>query len=101
MADEMTTSPPPAPTPPSGTPPGTPARRPRGAIVAILLIGGPIIAVGGCAMFLSKINSSTTDMTAALGGIMFVGGAGMFLLGCLFALVLVIQFIYAHYGKKD
>lgn len=91
MADEVT-----------GTPPGTPTPKPRGKQLAILLIGGPVLAFGGCALFLSTMNfnSGSAGTGGILFGLMFVAGVGMFLVGCLIALAVVVQSIYNAYSKK-
>ena len=103
MADEVTGSPPPPPAAPApdGTPPGTPTPKPRGKQLAILLIGGPLLAFGGCALFLSSMNfnSGSTDAIGFLWGLMFVVGCGMFLVGCMIALAVVVQRIF--YSNKS
>src|SRR5215471_8000951 len=102
MADEMTgtPTPPPAAPVPTGTPPGTPTPKPRGKQLAILLIGGPILAFGGCALFLSSMNfnSGNAEPIGFLFGLMFVIGAGMFVVGCMIALAVVIQRVF--YSNK-
>ena len=103
MADEVTGSPPPPPAAPApdGTPPGTPTPKPRGKQLAILLIGGPLLAFGGCALFLSSMNfnSGSADAIGFLWGLMFVVGCGMFLVGCMIALAVVVQRIF--YSNKS
>ena len=57
----------------------------------MLVLGGPALAVGGCALFLAYLNinggSSTRDTISAAGAIIFIGGefagamAGFALLG--------------------
>ncbi len=103
MADEVTGPPPPRPTAPApaGTSPGTPTPKPRGKQLAILLIGGPLLAFGGCALFLSSMNfnSGSADAIGFLWGLMFVVGCGMFLVGCMIALAVVVQRIF--YSNKS
>lgn len=103
MADEVTgtPTPPPAAPAPTGTPPGTPTPKPRGKQLAILLIGGPILAVGGCALFLNSMNfnSGSSDAIGFVWGLMFVVGCGMFLIGCVIALGLIIQRVF--YSPKS
>ena len=103
MANEVTGTPTPPPVAPvpAGTPPGTPTSKPRGKQIAILIIGGAILAFGGCALFLSTMNfnSGSTDTIGFLWGLMFVVGAGMFLVGCLIALGVIIQRVF--YSKKS
>lgn len=104
MADEVTgtsLSTPPGATP--GTPPGTPTRKPRGKQLAVLLIGGPVLAFGGCALFLSTMNfnSGSAGAGGIFFGLMFLVGIGMFLIGCLIAVAVVVQAIYDAHAKKS
>jgi hypothetical protein len=103
MADEVTGPPtsPPTPPAPAGTPPGAPATKPRGKQLAILLIGGPILAFGGCALFLGSMNfnSGSTDAIGFLWALLFVVGCGMFLVGCMIGLAVVVQRTF--YSKKS
>jgi hypothetical protein len=94
MADEVT---------PQATPPGTPTTKPRGKQLVILLIGGPLLAFGGCALFLSTMNfnSGSAGAGGILFGLMFVVGIGMFLIGCLIAVAVVVQSIYNAHAKKS
>ena len=91
MADEVT-----------GTPPGTPTPKPRGKQLAILLIGGPLLAFGGCALFLSTMNfnSGSAGAGGIFFGLMFFVGIGMFLVGCMIALAVVVQLILNAHAKK-
>jgi hypothetical protein len=100
MADEVTGT---SPEMPPATPPGTPTRKPRGKQLAILLIGGPVLAFGGCALFLGTVNFNTGAAGAAgmVFGAMFVAGLGMFLIGCLIALAVVVQRIYDKNSKTS
>ena len=108
MADEVTgTSPEAAPGAvptgtPAGTPPGTPTRKPRGKQLAILLIGGPVLAFGGCALFLSTMNfnSGSAGAGGILFGLLFIVGIGMFLIGCLIVIAMIVQAVYDGYAKK-
>jgi hypothetical protein len=56
----------------------------------MLVLGGPALAVGGCALFLAYLNinggSSTRDTISAAGAIIFIGGCLTFLVGLLWAL---------------
>jgi hypothetical protein len=58
-------------------------------IVLMLVLGGPVLAVGGCALFLSNMRfegSGGSDGLSALGGILFVAGCLAFLGGIVWAL---------------
>ena len=74
--------------------PATPQHPPRKAsswrVVLMLVIGGPILAVGGCALFLSDFRlegGGGNDNLSALGAIIFVAGCVTFLVGVVWALV--------------
>jgi hypothetical protein len=82
-----------APLPPQETPaPPQEAARPVSykRVVVMLLIGGPILAVGGCALFLSFLSiqggSSSNDSLSAVGAITFIVGCVAFVVGILWAL---------------
>jgi hypothetical protein len=85
-----------APAPPAGTPPGTPARKPHGKQLLILLLGGGVLAFGGCALFLGTLNfnSSDTSVLNVVFAICFVVGAVMFAIGCILALVLIVTALF-------
>ncbi len=87
-------APPTAPTPP-GTSPGKRAGRPRGKQLLVLLVGGPLIAVGGCALFLGNLNfnSGNAGGLGVLGAIGFVVGCGMVLVGFMIAIAMAAQAI--------
>ncbi len=77
--------------PPAVAPPPEQAAKPASyaRIVVMLLVGGPILAVGGCALFLSFLNlegsSSGRDSLSAFGAITFIVGCLAFLLGLVWA----------------
>ena len=57
----------------------------------MLVLGGPVLAAGGCALFLAYLNigggSSPRDTVSAAGAIIFIGGCLAFVAGILWALV--------------
>lgn len=57
----------------------------------MLVLGGPVLAVGGCALFLAYLNinggSSTRDNLSAAGAIIFIAGCLAFVVGILWAFV--------------
>ncbi len=59
-------------------------------VLMMLLIGGPILAVGGCALFLAFLSleggSSSSNSLSAVGAITFVVGCLAFLFGIVWAL---------------
>jgi len=61
----------------------------RARVLLMLVLGGPVLAVGGCALFLAYLNlnggSSTRDSISALGAIIFIVGCVAFLAGILWA----------------
>jgi hypothetical protein len=56
----------------------------------MLVFGGPVLAVGGCALFAAYLNinggPSSNDMISAVGAIIFVIGVLAFLVGIVWAL---------------
>ena len=59
-------------------------------ILLMLVFGGPVLAVGGCALFAAYLNinggSGSNDNIAAVGAIIFIGGVLAFLVGIVWAL---------------
>jgi len=75
---------------PPPAPPQEAARKASSArIILMLVLGGPVLAVGGCALFLAYLNinggSSTRDSISAVGAILFIVGALAFVFGVLWA----------------
>ena len=66
-----------------------PRKASTGRILLMLLLGGPLLAVGGCALFLAYLNinggSSTRDTISAVGAIIFICGCLAFVVGILWA----------------
>jgi hypothetical protein len=56
----------------------------------MLVFGGPVLAVGGCALFAAYLNinggSSSNDTISAVGAIIFVVGVLAFLVGIVWAI---------------
>ena len=76
-------------TEPSGTAPqAAPRKASRGRIIAMLVLGGPALAVGGCALFLANVNfnSGNMDALSGLGALGFIAGVLSFVAGVLWAL---------------
>ncbi len=59
-------------------------------IILMLALGGPVLAVGGCALFLANLNiegsRNGSDNLSALGAIVFIGGCLAFVVGILWAI---------------
>jgi hypothetical protein len=79
---------------PDVTPPVAPQEAPRKAskarVIAMLVLGGFVLAVGGCALFLANLNfgsgsNGSRDTLSAAGAILFVGGVLGFVGGILWA----------------
>jgi hypothetical protein len=87
----------PSPAPPDPTPVAT-KKLPRWALVAILIGGGVVLAVGGCGFFLAQMNSSQGETQAMIGGVAFVAGLVMLAVGGLTALVFGAQWLFK---KRD
>ena len=83
---------------PHAEPQEAPRKASQGRIVLMLLLGGPVLAIGGCALFLANLNFNSGSMGAlsTLGGIGFVGGCLGFVVGLVWALV---RFIDRRYDK--
>jgi hypothetical protein len=66
-----------------------PRKASRGRIIAMLALGGPVLAIGGCVMFLANLNfnSGSGGALSTIGGIGFVAGVLAFIVGVLWALV--------------
>ena len=60
-----------------------------GRILLMLVFGGPVLAVGGCALFAAYLNinggSSSNDSISAVGAIIFIVGVLAFLVGIVWA----------------
>jgi hypothetical protein len=84
------TEPPVVPPPPPQEAPRKPS---RARIIAMLLLGGPALAVGGCALFLANtsFNSGNPNAIGTLGAIGFIAGVLAFIFGVLWALARVID----------
>lgn len=57
-------------------------------VILMLALGGPVLAVGGCALFLAYLNfgaGSSPNVLSALGAIIFVAGSLAFLTGIVWA----------------
>ena len=73
----------------------------------MLLLGGPVLAVGGCALFLAYLNinggSSSRDTLSAAGAIIFIAGCLLFVGGILWALARFIdrRFARQRAGESD
>jgi hypothetical protein len=56
----------------------------------MLALGGPVLAVGGCALFLANLNiegsHNGSDSLSALGAIVFIAGCLAFVIGILWAI---------------
>jgi uncharacterized membrane protein YgdD (TMEM256/DUF423 family) len=80
------------PTPPQQAP----AKASRTRIIVMLLLGGPALAVGGCALFLGNLNMNRDTPMANLGAIIFIGGVLSFIVGVVWAL---IRFVNRRFDK--
>ena len=73
-------------------------------VLLMLLLGGPLLAAGGCALFLAYLNinggSSTRDSISAMGAVIFVAGALAFVVGILWAFARWADRRFAKTGKK-
>ena len=71
----------------------------------MLALGGPVLAVGGCALFLAYLNlnggSPGNDTVSAAGGIIFVVGCLAFLVGIVWAFARWIDRRFVEKPKAD
>jgi len=71
-----------------------PRKASRKRTILMLVVGGPILAVGGCALFLSQMNfnsGSSDGVLGPIGGFGFVAGVLCFVVGILWALARLID----------
>lgn len=68
-----------------------PRKASRARILLMLTLGGPVLAAGGCALFLANLqlegNQGTSQTLSAVGALGFVVGVVAFVVGCIWALV--------------
>jgi hypothetical protein len=72
------------------------AKRSRAIQFLVLLVGGPLLAFGGCALFLNTFNVNGGDTNAAqvVGAIGFFAGLVMLAIGVLWGVVVVLMAIF-------
>jgi hypothetical protein len=89
--------------PPVVAPPLPPQEAPRKAsrarIITMMILGGIVLAVGGCALFLGTMNfnSGSVGALGTLGAIGFIGGVLSFIGGIIWAL---IRFVNRRFDKS-
>ena len=71
-------------------PQGAPQKASPVRIILMLALGGPVLAVGGCALFLANLNieghGNGSDNLSAVGAIIFGAGCLAFVVGIIWAL---------------
>jgi uncharacterized iron-regulated membrane protein len=95
----------------SETTPGEPPQEaPKKAspirIILMLALGGPVLAVGGCALFLANVSFGDgggrgNDNIAAVGGILFAAGCLAFVVGIIWVLARWIDRRFSKAAAKD
>ena len=87
MSEPLTPAPPP--------PQEAPRKAGSGRVVLMLILGGLVLAGGGCALFLANLNinggASNRDNLSAAGAIGFILGALAFIVGALWGLARLID----------
>ena len=82
-----------------------PRKASTGRVLLMLVLGGPVLAAGGCALFLAYLNisggSSSRDSISAVGAILFVAGCLAFLAGIIWALSRWIDRRFAKARKQE
>ena len=76
---------------PTPAPVGAPRKASRKRMLLMLVLGGLVLAGGGCALFLANLNingggGSERDTLSAAGAIIFIGGVIAIIVGILWAL---------------
>jgi hypothetical protein len=74
-------------------------------IILMLALGGPVLAVGGCALFLANLNiegsRNGSDALSAVGAILFAAGCLGFIVGILWAIARAIDRRFERARAKD
>jgi hypothetical protein len=78
-------------TTPAPPPQTAPRKASRARIIGMLLLGGPALAVGGCALFLANMSTGRSQALTGLGAIGFIAGVLAFVVGVLWALIRFIK----------
>jgi hypothetical protein len=75
---------------PTPQPAAAPRKASRTRVLLMLVLGGLVLAGGGCALFLANLNispgSGGNDNLSAVGAIIFIGGVIAFIVGVVWAL---------------
>lgn len=71
-------------------------KRSRWVQFLVLLVGGPVLAAGGCALFLNTLNFNGGDTNAGqvIGAIGFIIGMAMLAIGALWGFVVLMMKIF-------
>ena len=88
---------------PGPPPQEAPRKASRARIITMMILGGVVLAVGGCALFLANANFSTggaDNPLSVLGGLGFAAGVIAFIGGIIWALVRWIDRRFAK-GKAQ
>jgi len=90
---------------PIPTPEAAPRKASRARTILMLVFGGIVLAVGGCALFAAYLNiggggsSSSNEALSAAGAIIFCGGVILFIIGILWAVARWIDGRFSKAGK--
>jgi hypothetical protein len=86
--------------PPVTPPQEAPRKASRARIIVMMVLGGIVLAVGGCALFLSdmNLNSGGAGALGTLGAIGFIAGVLSFVGGLLWA---IVRFINRRFEKAQ
>jgi uncharacterized iron-regulated membrane protein len=81
-----------------------PRKASRTRVLLMLTLGGLVLAVGGCALFLAFLNvnggSSERDTLSAAGALLFIAGVLAFIVGVLWAFARWADRRFAKTAKK-
>ena len=71
---------------PGAAPQEAPRKASRKRTILMLVLGGLLLAFGGCALFLGNLNMNGESELANVGAVLFIGGVLAFIVGAVWGL---------------
>jgi hypothetical protein len=91
-------------TPLATAPQEAPKKASRLRIILMLALGGPVLAVGGCALFLANLNfegsRGGSDSLSAFGALLFAAGCLAFVAGIVWSVARLIDRRFAKAAAR-